>query len=257
MHPDGERVVAVGLRTERFGQGQMQAGGGGPEAFGVAGEVAAAEGRVAARRVEVAQRCQGQRPPLGPAGQVFVGDGQVDAVLAPHRQRLGHVVETDRVEGGRDLHVGVGPGCQAAEHLEDDAVVVDERRVRLLRSDRTHALGRLTTDDLQQRQRQLGIDQGVVDDLTVDLTDDRVFGDGIGELGLGPLTDEQVVVRAACVDDQTPHRRAAADELLLGRHGDERRAVAGEPALAGQVVRKQQGEAHTGAATTGSVSWNQ
>ncbi len=150
QRPPGLGLDVVGPRPriarappEGLGQGDVHAGRRLPQPAGLAREVAAGLGRVeGGRRLrevddghrlgvvhaeQVAQRRQGQGPPVDRPGQEGLEEGQVVAVADSGGQGLGHPREAHPGQGGGDLDLGVGPGQQPPEQLEDEPLVVDER----------------------------------------------------------------------------------------------------------------------------------
>ena len=113
---------------------------------------------------QVAQRGQGQGPPVDRPGQEGLEEGEVVAVAGLGGQGLGHPREADPGQGRGDLDLGVGPGQQPAEQLEDELLVVDEGRVRLLHADGPDPLGRrvAAADVPVQVQAEVGVEGGVV-----------------------------------------------------------------------------------------------
>jgi len=90
--------------------------------------------------------------------------------------------------------------AQPAVDLDDDPVVVDQRRVGLFGCHRAHHLGMLVAagHQAEQPQRQLGVDGGVVVVARSGGAEDSALlaGEEIGRLTAGPFADEQLVVGA-------------------------------------------------------------
>ena len=262
------------LASEGLGQGDVQGGRGLPQPVGLGREVAAGLGRVGRRRrgpghddrhrlgvvhpEQVAQRGEGQGPPVDATGQEGLEEGQVvadallgraplDAPLGDCRlggQRFRHPREPDPAEARGDLDLGVGTGQQPAEQLEDEALVVDQRRVRLLDADGPHPLRALVAagDPPEQVEGEVRVEDGVVGDgpLAVDL--DRADGGVVvapQEVELVPVvaqTEEHLVAVPVGVHQETDQQGPVVAEHLGVDDLDRRRLLdAGVPALLGHV----------------------
>ena len=153
--------------------------------------------------------------------------------------------EADPAERGRDLDLGVGPRLEPPEQLEDEALVVDEGAVRLLRPDRSGPGRRLgpAGDPVEHHERQLRVEDGVVGGgralAPVDDAQHRpvVAPQELGLLPLRPQADDELVGDPVGVHHQ-PHqlRPVAADDVLVDDRQRLRRLLAGVPALLRKVV---------------------
>jgi hypothetical protein len=192
----------------------------------------------------------GHLPGVAGAQQVVAHDGQVDAV-APQLGPLGHHVgEAPLAQHPVHLDVGVGLGVEAPEQLEDQPLVVDHRRVRLLHHQRPgHLGGLLGGDHAQHVERQRRVDEGVVVDDVVDAPD----GDALlapQEVGLGverPTTQHHLVLRDLAgrrqnVDHHPQEQGFLPVDLHRGDRHPLRGALVREPPLPRQEVVQQRRE---------------
>ena len=241
----GRRVGLAG--AEGVGQGEVEPAGDLAERAGLGAEVAAGLlGRQTAGQ-EVAERRVGQVPGIGRAEQVLPDDGQVGALVAELGE-LGHDVgEAGLAEHVGDLDVGVGLGMDAAEQLEDEALVVDEGGVGLLHRQRAGHGRRLVGGDLVEHvDGELGVDQRVVPDPAVDLAD----GDpllALQEVAFGrrraaaehDLVGGPVAAGADRVDEVPGQGRVAVAPVEGGQRDRGGGLVACEPPLPGEEVAQQ------------------
>jgi hypothetical protein len=189
------------------------------------------------------------------------------------------VLEAALGELPRDLDVGVGARLHLAEHLEDRALVEHHRGVGVLEHDRaTHLHLAVGRHEVQHRDGEVGVDEGVVEDDVVAL--------GIGDHGeqlallaleeLGPRMsrpppDEELVPLLAPAG-QVGVDHHPGEQGLLAHHLDPGGRRLGEPALGharpalaldvrGQVgvehLVEQGGIAHGGSSCPPSCRLNQ
>ena len=245
----GDPVVHVAdLHAEGVGHGQVEAGGHVAERRGLGGEVGDAP--LGARgREHDPQGGVGQVPGVGGTQHVLAHDGQVGAI-APQRRQLGHHVgEAALAQHPGHLDVGVGLVVDPAEQLEDQPLVVDDRRVRLLDEQRAGDPGLLVGGDgPEDGERQRGVDQGVVQHEAVELADrdPALAVHEVGLVGGGPAAQHDLVRRVGPVGgrhvDQQPRQQRDALFRVAGAqldhaHVDARRGlVTGEPTLAGHEL---------------------
>jgi hypothetical protein len=236
-----------GLRAEHLGHGQVQARGHVAERQGLGAEVAA---RLVGRHPgveQVAQRGARQLPCVGGTQHVLPHDGQVGP-LVPKLGQLGQDVgKAALAEQLGDLHVGVGLRVHPAEQLEYEPLVVDHRCVRLLDHQRSGHLRRLVGCHLfEHRQRQIGVDEGVVVDPAVDLAErhPRLALEELAVAWRRTAAEHDLVGGSATVGvdrvDQEPHQQRVAVAGVEGgdRHVS-RRLAAGVPPLPGQEASQQ------------------
>ena len=126
----------------------------------------ASAGCSARRVVEVPERGEGQGPALRAARQVLLAERQV-VRLVRARSPAGRPRGRSRRRPGPSVTStsGLRPAMQAAEHLQDDPVVEDQRGVGLLGGHGPGQRRRLgaAAGDLEQDPGQLGVEHGVVE----------------------------------------------------------------------------------------------
>ena len=218
-------------------------------------------------------------PAVGAAGEERAGRrrGRVPS-SPPRRQRLGHRVEAGRRPAPSVTSTsGLRPVVEAAEDLQDQALVEDDRRVRLLGAERAGPARPASSGATlaQQRQGQLGVDQArrrrAPDPVGLELAEDA-----------RPLARRGT---PACTPVRAQRRRApgsgrpSAPASDVGVDPEQRRPDARpgqhlgradvdqldgavsppEPALAGQVVGQSGWPARWSSIIAGrvSTSWNQ
>ena len=206
------------------------------DAVGLAGEVAAdLVGAQVGLGEQVAHAGQGHRPAVG----------RVRRVLLQHRDGHGLAVERalDRPEQGRhlgaalaaqrpvQLEVRVEPGGRAAEELEDGALAVDHRAVRLLALQRApgahdHRLGvglgdeaqglagRVVGDELQEQPADPPVGEAVVDHVVAAPADHGVL-EVAGRLVLRP-EDQLVALLGGPVGERHGDHRVLHGRRLTG-----------------------------------------
>ncbi len=165
-------------------------------------------GVVVGAAVEVAQRRQGQGPALRPPGQELLAEGQVVSVVVPIDERGGHVGEPGAGQCGRHLDVGVAAGTEAAVHLQDEAIVVDDRSVGLLHRHGPGPAGGLPAArcHLEQDLAQIRVPHRVVGEHPGRRPEDRalVTVQEVGGLTRRADPQNQLVVLSRHVDQQLP-----------------------------------------------------
>ena len=127
--------------------------------------------------VEVTQGRERQRPPVGAAGQVLLAEGQVVPIPLPPDQGQSDMAEPRAGQRLRYLDIGVWPRREAAEQLEDQAVVVDERGVGLFGRQWAAPLGllRASAGRSKQGHGHLAVDAGAVVDPVAHGAEQGVF----------------------------------------------------------------------------------
>ena len=209
--------------AERVGHGHVQSPRHLAERERLGAEVAAGLFGGHAGAEQVAQRGVGQVPGVGGPEEVLPHDRQVGPVGAQLGQLRHDVREAPFTEDLGDLDVGVGLGVHPAEQLEDEPLVVDDGRVRLLDDEGPGDGRRLVGRHLLEHgQGQVGVDEGVVVEPAVDLTD----GDAL-------LAEQEVVV--------APGRPAAEDDLVRGRAAVGVDDIEQEPRQHGVAVARGRG----------------
>jgi hypothetical protein len=261
--PLGPRLGVRRLPAERVGQGHVHAPGHGAEAGGLTREVAAGLGRVGRRRrgvgaddgdrrrvvhaEQVAQRGERQRPSLGRSGQERLEDGHVVVAHPPGGQGRGDRGEPLGGQGLGHLDLGVVPGLDPPEQLEDDPLVVDQRAVRLLGAHHPRPLGVLVgSHPVEDDHGQLGVVHRVVGD-GIALVGAHVGDEGLivaaQELGVlvpPPHADHDLVHRTVGVDQQaSEHGEPVAPDLLVDDLDRRRRRLAVVPPLPRQPLRQR------------------
>jgi hypothetical protein len=125
-----------------------------------------------------------------------------------------------------DLDVGVGFGVHAAEQLEDEPLVVHDRRVRLVDDERPGDGGRLVGRHLLEHgEGQLGVDEGVVPQPAVDLADRHALlaQQEVVVAAGGPATEHHLVGGHPAVGvadvEQVPRQRRLAVAQVEGGDG--------------------------------------
>jgi hypothetical protein len=228
----------------------VQAPGDHAERVGLGPEVAA---RVLGREPvpeHVPQRRVGQVPAVGRAQEVLAHDGEVGVAVAQLGQLGDDVGEAPVAEDPCDLHVGVGLVVDPAEELQDEPLVVDDRGVRLLDRQRPGHLGRLVRRHPGQHlERQLGVDQGVVEHPPVGLAHRRALLalQEVEVAGCGAAAEHDLVDGGAAVGvgglDEQPRQHGVALTDVQGRDPHvPGRVLAGEPPLPGQVRHQEGGQ---------------
>ena len=260
----GPRPAVARRAPERLRQRRVHAGGGLAQPAGLGREVAAGLCRVGrgGRRgrdvgvdhrdglgvedaEEVPQRRQGQGPALHRTVEEGLEQGEVEPGCRLGAEGRRDPREPHPAEPGGDLDLGVRPRLQPPEQLEDEALVVDEGAVRLLRADRSGPGRRLgpAGDPVEHHEGQLRVEDGVVGGgralAPVDDAQHRpvVAPQELRPLPLRPQADDELVSDAVGVHHQTHQLRpVVADDVLVDDGHRLRRLLAGVPALLRKVV---------------------